>query len=328
MWQLFLDRFSAVPGWTVGSGVVMALMLVLLLFSFFRNVRTLAWFSLASLLTAGIFLLTIRSFPLLTDWLVSYRSDWSLLYLSQTIRASTLLIHFIIYFSIYSVLAIVLILSLGIWSLLTFRWQRWRIILQRAFSESWLVFFFAFFSVLIDVIFGALLPIMKFDVLSGVFQLMTFLFCLQLFLRLTDTAYLRTPQLFMEFTFASGLWMLLFRFVADLVSFLGQTSPTADMAKSLFLNHLFSFFLGVLLLGILAHFFVRTIFSRTHKQQKIPLGVVSTAVLGAVFLLLVFGEWYLALIPAFFLGYFLQFYLLDRQDDWRVKGDLMSKRMA
>lgn len=351
MLRIFLDRFAEDPTWLTGALVITLLMLILVCFSFFRNIRRLAWFSMAGMVTAGVYLFSILEFPVALQWLSNYRIDWALLALVHTINVSTVFMQLLIYIALFILLALTIIAALGLWSLLTFRFQRCRIIFRRSISESWMVLVFALTAVIVNLLLVSILGRVNLEQLGDVFQLMSFVFCLQLFLRLIDTAYLHTPKLFMEFSYSTGLMMLLFTFFFDWFKLLSG----AVLDHELFLNQLFSFFLGLLVIGILSHFFVRAFFASTFfleiaerrslrlfvwtsrllltgreatfAHRKILIGVIFSLLIGIVFLLLVFQGWNLALIPAFFLGYFILFYFLDRQDDARIRGDIVEKRI-
>lgn len=352
MWQLFLNRLALDQGWFWGLGALLALVLLLVLFSFFRNIRTLAWFSFASLFAAGVYTLGVTYFSPLLDFLVSYRSDWSLLYLTQNPSIVSFLTLLVFYFLVYSVLAIALTVVLDFWCLITFRWQRLRTILQRSVSQSWFVGFFSLVSVLIPFLWQLLAGNLQQEVFVLLFQFFSFLFLLQLLLRLIDSAYLSTPRQLMEFVFFTSLLFYFGDFSFQAIGFLTNEQV---FAQSFFLRQFFLFFLLMLLMGFLGHFFVRAWFASAffldHAQRQTSLlfhwtsrlffssrdgvhayrmvfgGIALILFLGVFFLFLAYQGFILILIPAFFLCYFLLFVVLDQQEDLRVRGDLVDKRI-
>ena len=352
MWQLFLNRLALDQGWFWGLGALLFLIIVFILFSFFRNVRTLAWFSFASLFAAGVYTLGVTYFSPLLDFLVSYRSDWSILYLTEHPSLVSFLTLLVFYFLVYSVLAIALTVILDFWCLITFRWQRLRTILHRSVTQSWFVGVFSLVSVATPFLWQALAGNLQQEVFVFLFQFFSFLFLLQLVLRLIDTAYLSTPRQLMEFVFFTSLLFYVGGFSYEAISFLTNEQV---FAQSFFLRQFFLFFLLMLLMGFLGHFFVRAWFAsalfldHAHRQTSLLLnwtsrlffssrdsvyayrmvfgGIVLVLFLGTSFLFLAYQGYILVLIPAFFLCYFLLFVVLDQQEDLRVRGDLVDKRI-
>jgi|CXWL01.1.fsa_nt_gi hypothetical protein len=356
MWQLFIDRFSADHIWFMASNAIMLMMLILIFWSMFRHIRHLAWFSIAGLLTGFVYVLAGEGFPIILEWMFDLLSRQT----SASPFVLTILISFFEYVVIYAALALVITLTLVLWSLVSFRWQRCRILLHRSMAESWLIVLFAGLHVLSLFLIGSVfgLEILTPGPLVQLFQMMSFIYCLQLFLRLIDTAHLQNSKVFMEFSFTTGLGMLLFKFLLDWGNFLyevtGDPATTLAYEQTLFLQQLFVFFLGMMLIGYLACFFVKGLFvskyflerrrrlsglSRwtlwlllsgrepTYPRQNIVTGVIVSISVGFIFLLIGFQGWSLGLIPAFFLSYFLLFYLLDRQEDARIRGEIVDKRI-
>jgi len=352
MWQLLLMRFTEDPWWVGASGGILAVVLVLFVFSMLRNVRSLFWYYLAAILIGVVYSLYVYWNPVFLEALVAYRSDWSLVYLLNNFSFSSVLSLWVYYLIVYGFLAIIIIVTLGLCALLTFRWRRLKIIIERSLSESWYVLLFSVLTVFFNYLLVLFFDQLSFDMLMSWFEVFAFLFCLQFFLRLLDNAYLHTPKLFLEYAYATGLAFLLFRLLALWYDFGVQNQA---FAQDLFFQHLFSFFLVILLLGYLATFFVRALFSsafflehhqdkmsvfyvwtsrlflipkdKSYSAQRILLGINISIVMSFVFVLFLLKAWYLVLIPVFFLGFFGLFFLLDRQEDMRVKGDLVNERV-
>lgn len=352
MWQLFLNRLALDQGWFWGLGGLLLVVLGLIFFSFFRNIRNLAWFSFASLFAAALYTSSIAFYSPLLDFLVSYRSDWSLLYLTQNPSLVSLLTLLVFYFLVYSILAIALTVLLDFWCLVTFRWQRLRTILQRSISQSWFVGFFSVVSVVTPFLWQLLAGSLQQEIFVVLFQFFSFLFLLQLVLRLVDSAYVSSPRQLMEFVFFSSLLFYVGGFIYDGVLFLTNDQV---FAQAFFLRQFFLFFLLMLLMGFLGHFLVKAWFASAlfldhyHRQTSLLFswtsrfffssrdgvytyrmvfgGIVLTLFLGVLFLFLASQGFLLILIPAFFLSYFLLFVLLDQQEDLRVRGDLVDKRI-
>lgn len=352
MWELLLTRYALDPWWVGGSAAILFVIVVFFVFSLFKNARSLIWFYGASILVAVLYSAYIYWYPFFVEALVAYRSDWSLVFMLNNFSLTSILSQLVYYMILYGIIAITIIVVLGVWSLLTFRWRRLRIILERSFSESWFILFFSILSVAFGYIALPFFEQLSFSTLSSMFELFAFLFVLQFFLRMIDNAYLHTPKLFMEFSYATGLVFLLSHYLLDWYAF---TTSEQAFAKTMFLDHLFSFFLVILILGLLVTFFVRAIFSsafflehyqaktsllfvwtsrlfltrreRAYAGTKVLMGIFLSLTVGFILLLMVLKVWLLALIPAFFLGYFVLFYLLDKQDDMRVKGDLVDERI-
>src|SRR3990170_852927 len=139
MWQIILDRYAVDPWWVGGSAAIFVIVLVLFVFSMTRNLRTLSWYYLAAILSGAVFAFYLHWLPVILELLVSYRADWSLIFLLNNpslINILTVLIFFIV---LYSSLAIMLLSILGLWSLFTFKWQRLRIVMERSFTDTWFV---------------------------------------------------------------------------------------------------------------------------------------------------------------------------------------------
>lgn len=329
----------------------MFLVLGLLLFSVIRQ-RRLLWFYGASAVMALVFSGFQYGLPRLLELLASYRSDWSLLFLNQNVSFVTLLTQGVFLVLWYALIGLVLFLTLELWSLVSFRWQRLRIIFDRVLRQSWYVVFFGLMTLIMNVFTGILVDGLSQAQLLSVLQLGTLLFSLQFFVRLCDNAYLHTPKLLMEYLYATGLMVLLSHFVTD---WLWAFEQEQFFLKSLFLQQMLSFFLVLLLLGILGTFFVRALFAsafflqhyhrqttvmrvwtsrillsqkdRDYRGQRMMMGMGLSLLVGFIFVELILMELYLVFVPLFFLAYFLLFVLLDRQDDMRLRGDIVDKRI-
>ena len=66
---------------------------------------------------------------------------------------------------------------------------------------------------------------------------------------------------------------------------------------------------------------------RHYAHQRTVMGIIVCLFIGAIFLFIALQGLYLVVIPGFFLGYFFLFLLLDRQEDMRLRGDLVNKRI-
>jgi hypothetical protein len=352
MFDLFLSRVALDPWWFAGSVLLMVLMLILFLLSFFRNIRSLVWFYVVAIFMAGLYVLALQWFPFFLETLVSYRSDWSLVFLFQNPSVAHVLTLLVFYFLVFALMGVLSIVLLELWSLLTFRWKRMKVIFERALSESWFVLLFSLASVLFGFVWFTAFGKIDFDILDRLFAMFSFLFLLQFALRMVDNAYLHTPKILMEYLFSMTFIFVLARFFGEGA---GLIENATFSVKVVFFEQLFVFFLSVLLTGLMASFFVRALFASTYfleqhqrktsmlvswtsrfllsskdrhySHYRIVLGILLTIVMAFVFELLMFHEWYLTLVPAFFLSYFALFFVLDRQDDMRVRGDLVDKRI-
>lgn len=351
MWSLFLERLAVDPLWVSGSMGLMLLVVVFLIVSMVRH-RRLAWFYGAAVVMAMVFVALQYLLPEILETLVSYRSDWSLVFLTQNMTALTLVTEWLFLLLWYGLSGLILVLALGFWSLITFRWQRLKIVMERALHQSWFLLFFSVLTLIMNILTGYLVDTLSLGHLMAVMQLGLFLFFVQFFLRLVDNALLHTPRILMEFLYASGMVLLLGHFVSDwLLAF----EMEQFFLKALFLQQVFSFFLIVLILGLLGTFFVRALFAsafflqhyhrqttvmrvwtsrvllsakdRDYRGQRILIGMAVSFVVGFVFLELILMELYLVFVPMLFLAYFFLFVLLDRQDDMRVRGDIVDKRI-
>ncbi len=352
MFDVFLSRLALDPWWFAGALLLMFLMLMFFCLSFFRNARRLVWFYVVILFIAALYVLSLQWFPLFLEALVSYRSDWSLVFLIQKLSVSHVMTLLVFYFFVYALLGSFVVVLLEIWSLLTFRWKRMKIVFERALSESWFVVIFSFMSTVFGILWFSLFGKIDFEVIERLFAMSSFLFLIQFSIRMIDNAYLHTPKILMEYFFSMTLLFVLFRFFGET---LGLLSDATFSVKVLFFDQLFVFFLSVLMTGFMASFFVRALFASTYfleqhhrktsvlvswtsrfllsskdrhySHYRILLGILLALVLGFVFELIVFHEWYLSLVPTFFLAYFILFFILDYQDDMRVRGDLVDKRI-
>lgn len=352
MFDLLFERIALDPLWFAGSVILMVLMLILLMISWVRNARQLFWFYMVGLLTAVFYGAVLTWFPLFAQALVSYRSDWSLVFLIQNPSIAHFFTLLVFFFAVFALMGIVMLFVLELWSLLTFRWQRMKVLLERALSESWFVLVMSVLSVISVSLWYVVFSAIDFDILTRMFALYSFLFLLQFVFRMVDTAYLQSPKLLMEYLFSLTLMMVLARFVGEGI---GLLSDQSFSVKVLFFDHAFIFFLCVLMTGFMASFFIRALFASTYfleqhqrkttllvawtsrillsakdrhySHYRILMGVVAAFVLAFFFELLLIQEWYLTLIPAFFMAYFALFFILDRQDDMRVRGDLVDKRI-
>ncbi|MDP2691688.1 MAG: hypothetical protein Q8O95_04780 [bacterium] len=354
MWQILLERFLANPWWGGGSVVLFALVLAVIVYSFFRNVRRLSWYYGAALIVAVIWGAFVMWVPGFLESLVVYRTDWSLVYLVQAGSASALLSQLVFYLLVYGGLAVGVLLGIALWSVVTFRLERLKSLFRRSFSMPWGVILFSLLSLFLSYLWILLFEGMAFDILISLLELMSFLFVIQYFIRLVDTAYLNTPQIFMEFVWVSGLMMLFVSFLFSWSDTLSSPDLALLSARNFFFHELFVFFLGVLLLGFLTTFLVRSVFAsqfflehsfrripflsgffsrlfsplhqKAYGDQRVFIGIVVSVFTGFFFLMMVHQQWYLLLVPFFFLGYFVLFCLLDRQEDMRVRGDILEKR--
>lgn len=348
IWQIFLEKWSLDPWWMVGSMILFITALSFFLFSFFRHLSTLGWFFIAAVLGGFLFVAFFSSLPTSFEYLASYRPDWSLLYLVKTWTLRSLLTELVFYTVLYAVLGILLVVSLELWALFSFSWGRFRVLLRRAIGQSWFVFFFSFLTLSATRLWASVFDA-SWESLMNVLLLLFFFFYLQFFLRLLDSARFHVSHLFLEFVYALGFVILLFRFSLDWYFFLVLQEVSIHQ---LFLGHLFLFFLSILLLGIFATFVIRSFFVSPffldHLSRKnsyllrwtgsfakttlytsgyIFLGVVFSVAVGLLFMVVHEYELYLFEILLFFAGFFVLFYLLDRQEDMRIRGDLVDQRI-
>src|SRR5690606_6377768 len=337
------------PWWMTGSILLFLTALSFFFYSFFRHARSLGWFYVAAVLGGAIFMGFFFLLPDVLEYLAAYRADWSLLYLLQTWTFRSLLTEFVLYCFLYSAFGIFLLIGLQIWALFSFSWKRVQVIYLRAVQQSWFILFFSLLTMVLSRLEGILFFEVTWMSSLNVLFLLFFFFYLQFFLRLLDSARFHVSQLFLEFVYALGFVVLIFSFSWDWYDFLVYQE---ESIYQLFLSHLFLFFLSVLLLGMFATFVIRSFFISPfflpHLAQKKPfllgimstparelcytrgyvfLGVLCSVLMGFVFIAV--HEWglYLFEVLLFFAGFFVLFYLLDRQEDMRIKGDLVDQRI-
>jgi len=292
MLQLIIERYTADPYWVAAAAIILLMVWLLFTAALIRNFKKLSWYYLAAVLVGLVLAAYIYWYPMLLEALVAYRSDWSLIFLLENISLGNLLTQFVFYTIIYSILAILILVALGIWCLLTFRWKRAKNILEQSLSMSWFVLLFAVLSIVGSGLLRLFVPELDFLALGYLFEFFAFIFALQFFLRLIDNAYLKTPNLWLEFCFATGLvwlgWHLAWDWLASLLPsrgvFLSAISSDDFLsggdffARELFFDHLFSFFLIILSLGFLGTFFVRALFAAdefvARNRQKMPKAVL------------------------------------------------------
>lgn len=352
MFDLIVTRLALNPWWFGGIVVLLLLMMLVFFLSFFRNAKQLIWFYMAALFTGVFYAFVLQWFPVFLEALVSYRSDWSLVFLLQNPSVSSVLSLIVFFFLVYALMGIIMILLLELWALLTFRWQRMKTLFERALSESWFVLLLSVFTTALLMVWFTAFGKIDFLIIHRLFAIFSFVFLLQFVVRMIDNAYLHTPKIFMEYVFSLTIVLVFARFIVEGIASL---SDTALLVKVLFFQHVFLFFLSILLAGFLASFFVRALFASTYfleqhhrktsvlvswtsrlllssrdrhySHYRIVMGILLSLVMGFVFEMFAYHEWYLTMIPAFFLSYFALFFVLDRQDDMRVRGDLVDKRI-
>lgn len=349
IWQLFLETWRFDPWWMTGSLLLFLTAFSFFLYSFFRHIRTLGWFYVAAVLGGAIFMSFFFLLPEVLEYLAAYRADWSLLYLLQTSTVRSLLTEFVLYCLLYSVFGIFLLVGLEAWALLSFSWKRMKVIYLRAVHQSWFILFFSLLTIVLSRLGGSLFTEVSWVSSLNVLFLLFFFFYLQFFLRLLDSARFHVSHLFLEFVYALGFVVLILSFSFDWYAFLVYQEGSV---YQLFLSHLFLFFLSVLLLGMFATFVIRSFFISPfflhHLAKKttflsvlmnnsarelfytrgyVFLGVLCSVVMGFLFITIYEWELYLFQVLLFFAGFFILFYLLDRQEDMRIRGDLVDQRI-
>jgi len=344
-WTTFLERWNADPWWVLGTLILFGVLVGFYAFSFFRQLKNLAWFYAAGLLGAlGYFTLSLH-LPLFLEWLTSVRSDWSLAYVVQTMSFQSVVSELVLYHLYFGFLGASGVLILVFFALVTFQWKRLKVFFQRSHRESWFIVFFSLLTFFFHRLLAGVLNI-RIEMMVSVLQIMGFLFVFQLMMRLLDNARLESPRIFLEFYYAVGLGFLFLRFFfvgTDWFSSLGSI-------HTLFFEQLFVFFLVLLMIGFLITFALRAFFlspfsfaqfrplfpllkrskpsdKDSYVNAQLAKGLFISMATGMIFLLFVFQGWILPLLMLFFAGYFLLFYLLDHLEDLKTKGDLVTKRV-
>lgn len=345
-----LDKILIDPWWFAGAFALWALVFVITSISLFRNFRLLSWFYSAVFLCAAVYFFSFGYYIGFVEFLGSIRSDWSLFYLIRDFSVKSLITEFIFYAGTYGVLGVLIISVLQFWALITFRWNNLKIFFEKAYRQNWFVMFFALFTLIFHRLWFYWLGSGDIGMLQQSFGLFTFLFAFQFMIRLIDNARLDTSKVFLEFTFVSGFIFILLKFSIDWYQYYLSTSGNIHQ---LFISHLFSFFLVLLLIGIFvlfsifgffaSPFFMETYFQKrgfirsilriypqpkeSYKNYKFLKGVFVSLMVGSFFLLINSLGLILPLIIMFFGGYFILFYFLDKQEDLRIRGNLVEKRI-
>jgi hypothetical protein len=350
MWHNIWEKLVLDPWWFAGGFVILLLLFLLFFVSFIRNFRALWWFYGAGVLCAILFLFSSESFLTIVEHVASYRPDWSLTYLVQTFTFESLITEFVFYLGLYGLAGVLLLLVLLMWSFVSFQWNRLKILIHRARDQSWFVLLFALLNISFQHLGFLLRGFNDLSFFASLFQFLLFLFLFQLFIRLVDSAKFHTSALFIEYNYAVGFLFLALRFLLDWNDLLLMGSGSI---QELFLNHLFLFFFMLLLLGFfissgikaffvspfyLEQYFHRSGWSSTflkffqdrkkmYAQAQLFKGIALSSLIGFSFFVLLLSEMYLVLVFGFFFGFFGLFFVLDRQEDQRIRGDLVQKRV-
>ncbi len=334
-----------------GIGVLFFIEVALIVFSFVRHARLLSWFYGASLLLGLLFVGCFFGYSLFLDSIVSAHPEWSLQLLSSFLNVSSILRQLVVYFFLFGLEGLLLTVMLCIFSLASGQLGTLKSFLLRAQSLGWQALFFSALTLFSALLMKDLGVLLTDTVLTQLFEFASFVFLLQLFLRLIDSPYLKTPALFLEYTFVCGLLMTLGRF---LLSFWLFSWEGVDSARFFFFDQLIAFLFSFLLSGLLGTFFVRAYFispfflikisqlvpffsrlvfrlmghefNNPSAQIAIRKGIVLSFFLGFLLLLFLFLEWTLLLIAGFFVAYFLLFLFLDRQHNMMVRGEVVEER--
>ncbi|MGE3279207.1 MAG: hypothetical protein AB7J40_05515 [Candidatus Altimarinota bacterium] len=301
---------------------------------------------MAGLLSAAVFFSTMVHLPNVLEWLASYRSDWSLIYLVQTVGLKEILTELVFYHLFYGALAAGVVIVLLIYALITFQWRRFLTIGTRVYRQSGCIVFFSVLTCVFQRVWEILFEV-RMEAMVSMLELFGFLLVFQLLIRLLDSARLESPRLFLEYFYSLGLGFLFLRFFFLLPGWIMRPAQI----HGIFFEQVFVFFFVLLLIGLLLSFALRAYFISpffharfrswygmfvkrdvlTEKERFVPYqliqGLLLSSVVGFLFLLSIFQGWILPLVLFFFAGYFLLFYLLDHLEDMKTKGDLVPQRV-
>lgn len=323
----------------------------LIIYALLNSARELLWFYIASIFFAMLFAYFERSFFELLGALTSWNENYSLLSIVSTISFDHVLRQLLVFIGLFFLESVVLFLLVSLYSAFSGHLKRLTFFLRSLSQILWQALSFAFLTTLFFLLQKDLGVTLDAVFLKLSILLISFVYLLQLFLRWMDNAALRTSKIFMEFLYVTGILMMLAVFL-DRLFFL-----PVENYQIIFLEHLTMFFLGCLLMGVIGTFFVRAYFSssffldhfswyiplmarlvkkylplkRVRKEllvteQHIAKGTLLSFLIVFLFMLLLAFHWTLAVIALLFISYFFLFLFLDRQEDMKIRGEVVESR--
>lgn len=340
MFQAFIDWFQGMPGWASAELALIGFVLSMLGLLMVRQ-QKLSWY-LVPLLSICLMMAYMNSMlPEFHSWLIASRPHWSLLHAFQVPGLYSLTVQLVFMGILYGALSLMVFFCFALWSLLSFRWDRFQILWMRGIQESWLVLWFVVMTVVMLQMVSLFLPVLSFEYLEQVLQCLGVLFVLQLSVRMLDSAHFQKSQDFMLLNFWMGILMLSALWIP-----LGYQYQQGVLSfQQFFWQQMLSFFVMMLAYGFMSGFLLSARFARRQRsasslgwlKQKVyrvvkrrdSLVYIGTFVAASVVILSYAVSHFLSLLvlfPLFFVGYFMLFCWNDFQEDLRKKGWLVEDR--
>ncbi len=340
MINTFFLWFREMPAWASAEFALLGFVLLMLGILLHRQ-QKLSWY-LVPLLTISMMMAVMNTLlPDFHSWLISTRPDWSLLHAVQNPGFYALTVQLLFMGIYYGLLSLMVFFFFALWSLLSFRWDRFQILWMRGTCESWLVLWFVGITVLLFQVVSLGVPVMTLEYMELVLQALGVLFVLQLSVRMLDSAHFQRSQDFLLLNFWMGMLMLTSLWVP--LAYQYQSGVLSFSA--MFWQQLLSFFVMMLSYGFLAGFLLSARFSRRRRsaeslgwlkqglytviKRRETLVYMGTFIAAFLVVLSFAVAEYLSLLllfPLFFVGYFLLFCWNDFQEDLRKKGWLVQDR--